>query len=496
MATILIICSRYGIGLSPDSVTYIAGSRNLLAGKGYVSFDESPIVLWPPLYSLFLSAISFLLAADPLSLAAGVHTLLYGLNLYLSGVLLLRYTRSIGLTILGLLLAASWPLTKVSSMAWSEPLFICLLLLFLLRLDSYLEAPKVRWLLALSLLAALATLTRYAGVVLILTGLLSLVLNSRLSWKTRLAHSALFALLSAIPITLWLVRNWIICGSFFGLHVPKPYSFLDSVLCILERIYFWFLPDSVLLSRSLVFGPTILALILFSFALSFYVRHATLDDRQRFKEVLLGVGHLLIFILCYIGIFMLPPISYQNLSARLLTPLYVPLFALVLSLGREFALWLKKHFPERFVHRPLRAVAWLLALGCAAEIAGIAGFRAINGAGGYNSASWRKSEILQNLPPSCEPGVILYSNAPDAIYILTGRPALRSPAKYVKASPDQALAALKFSWPPTSQADLVWFDSVHRDYLFSVSELQTVADVSIRARFSDGAIYEVWPKRK
>ena len=35
--------SRYGVGLSPDSTVYVSVARNLLAGRGYVTFDGAPI---------------------------------------------------------------------------------------------------------------------------------------------------------------------------------------------------------------------------------------------------------------------------------------------------------------------------------------------------------------------------------------------------------------------------------------------------------------------
>ena len=42
--------SRYGAGLSPDSVGYISIARNLITGAGFTSYDGSPLIVQPPLF--------------------------------------------------------------------------------------------------------------------------------------------------------------------------------------------------------------------------------------------------------------------------------------------------------------------------------------------------------------------------------------------------------------------------------------------------------------
>ena len=48
----------YGVALHWDSIQYIAGARNLLAGEGYSDIWGQPIEAWPPLYSLLLATAS------------------------------------------------------------------------------------------------------------------------------------------------------------------------------------------------------------------------------------------------------------------------------------------------------------------------------------------------------------------------------------------------------------------------------------------------------
>src|SRR5687767_6838270 len=64
---VLLQSSRWGLGLSPDSVVYIGAARSLLAGHGFSLPSESalfsPITHYPPLYSSLL-AVTGVVAAD------------------------------------------------------------------------------------------------------------------------------------------------------------------------------------------------------------------------------------------------------------------------------------------------------------------------------------------------------------------------------------------------------------------------------------------------
>lgn len=50
---IQLFAKHSGIGVSPDSVTYIAATRHMLAGDGFKSFDFFPVVDFPFCLSVF-----------------------------------------------------------------------------------------------------------------------------------------------------------------------------------------------------------------------------------------------------------------------------------------------------------------------------------------------------------------------------------------------------------------------------------------------------------
>ena len=56
--------SKYGLGISTDSVPLLFGGLNLSLGRGLISFDGSRLLLWPPLYPVLLAFIHRLSGLD------------------------------------------------------------------------------------------------------------------------------------------------------------------------------------------------------------------------------------------------------------------------------------------------------------------------------------------------------------------------------------------------------------------------------------------------
>src|SRR5512140_3077112 len=78
-----------GLGLSDDSIGYIAGARSMLAGHGYREAwlaSDQPVTHFPPAYSSVLAFVG-LLGIDPLRGARLLNALLFGLNIARAGIL-------------------------------------------------------------------------------------------------------------------------------------------------------------------------------------------------------------------------------------------------------------------------------------------------------------------------------------------------------------------------------------------------------------------------
>ena len=137
---VLVATSRYGVGLSPDSAYYIFAARSLLSGKGYLDFDGTLYTNWPPLFPTLLAGLG-LVGIEPLDGARLLNAVTFGLIVLASGKLFIRCIRSKAFAVLGILsVLLSFQLLKVSVMAWSEPVFILLVLFFIMYMPSFLKS--------------------------------------------------------------------------------------------------------------------------------------------------------------------------------------------------------------------------------------------------------------------------------------------------------------------------------------------------------------------
>lgn len=166
---LVLIATSHGPGVSPDSVSYLAGAQSLLDQGHILTFTGEPLTLFPPGQSVLLAAFG----AVGLSLTtAAVAVNLVCLALLVVGTYLLA-SQVLGSPSLALVSAAfvSFAAATVRefSMVWSEPAFSVLVLAVLLLLARAARHRSVAWwlVIALAALASLATTFRYVGFVLI-----------------------------------------------------------------------------------------------------------------------------------------------------------------------------------------------------------------------------------------------------------------------------------------------------------------------------------------
>src|SRR5450755_1057309 len=73
---IQILSKHSGIGVSPDSVTYLSAARHMSAGMGFISFDNFPVVDFPVAYPFFLAIVSLITRQDLLQFAPVLNGIL------------------------------------------------------------------------------------------------------------------------------------------------------------------------------------------------------------------------------------------------------------------------------------------------------------------------------------------------------------------------------------------------------------------------------------
>ncbi len=483
---ILLVTSRYGAGITPDSVAYISAARNLAEGHGFLTYNGLHLVVQPPLYSIILAVIQKITLIDPQMLAGYVNAVLFGFIIYLSGLLLLRYLNSFALIFLGTVsVLISYALVQASLMALSEPLFIFLVLLFLYYFGTYQSKQDFVSFSLFSISAALACLTRYTGVIFILTGIISILLWEKNNIKAKIGHSLIFILITALPICVWIVRNYFLSGTLVGERAASSYTLLDNFKFFYYTILPWFLPSS---------STGIFFIFVFLIAATWILFRLDRDKSLNREEIKL-IGSSLLFVLFYTGIIIISSTTtaYDQISDRLLSPIYIPVIFILFFILDKILNWLTKFFH-------LKLITFLFIVGTALLIS----YQVKNtmhmieeyieqSGWGYSSYSWRESETIKYLIQHEQLGksYTLYSNEPEAVYILTNLETKCSPARTYYNSPQlyNINPDKKDLWSHAENVCLVWFEKTNRNYLFSIDELQKNINMVEIAHLKDGEIY-------
>ncbi len=488
---VLAVTSRYGAGLSPDSVRYISAARSLLAGQGLTTYEGGPLVVQPPLFPAFLALSGKISATDPAQAARFFNAVVFGLSVYLAGRLSFRLLgHQSGLlpvvATLGFIFSAA--LFRNGLMVLSEPLFIFWILAGLIYAHRYLQNQA---LIDLSLGAAavgLACLTRYIGIALIAWGLWIVLLAPKSSLKQRLVQAGWFALIAGLPSGLWLVRNLMVSGTISGPRGPSAFSLLQNLELTFNSLVAWYIPTKFAAQPVLVIGIAGLLATL-----------AGLSLKRGWPGVQNSLERLLpeiLFVLVYTTALVIASTvtAYDPIGTRLLSPIFVPLTLILVGLVVALLEPLRILFSGRAVHTGLiiGLSIWLIyPIGVSTTISS----QMLRSGIGFSGKAWSESETIQYLQqhPALTSTCPIYSNAPDAVYILANLPAHRSPAKTLYASPAILieLSSLKGAWPAEPKICLVWFDPIDRPFLFSLPELQAVTRSELIASLSDGQIFSI-----
>ena len=95
--SLLFLSTPWGVGIFPDSTSYIAAARSLLRGEGLMAVPEwgrnVPYTQYAPHISILLAGIG-ILGVDPLIGAKGLHLFLFGTNIFLPGWVIFHATCS------------------------------------------------------------------------------------------------------------------------------------------------------------------------------------------------------------------------------------------------------------------------------------------------------------------------------------------------------------------------------------------------------------------
>jgi hypothetical protein len=522
----LVSSAPYGLGITPDSLYYMAAAESLAHGNGYCAVSGEPMAFWPPLYSLVL-AIGPALDVPVLVFARWLHAGLAGALVVALGGFLLGRLRWWPLAILAVAVCMmAQPMVLVQSFAWSEPLFNLITLVTLASLSAYLTTGRRRDLIVSAIAAGLMCLTRYPGVVILPLAVVCIGGWGPGGRRQRWAAAASFGAFAWSPFAAWLLRNLLVVHSLAGPRRPATTTFAASLEQVCRTIDSWLLPrDFTRLSDHSVWLSGGTALVIVSGVAALVInmgfrRDGGYADRRRYVS---SVVPWLLFIPAYVG-FMLVFASLtaiDPLGSRYLSPVFIAaLVALVLAFDRllhratpatlgkpaqsvrlKTALSASHGLTALKLHEIWKSVQenrqWQVALAMSVLLLAVAEqgkktlcYLAREGQG-FTSRGWQQRSLFPDIAALPRDG-LLWSSQPSLVRSMTGREAGVPPE-----SPEAQISMTGgWSWPTGKTVYFVWFNDEYPAPLHGLTpqELQGAFDVEPYVARRDGTIYRLHPR--
>lgn len=495
---VLVRTASYGAAVGHDQVAFLSTAENLADGNGLVQFSGRPLRFWPPFFPLAM-ALPIAIGGEPAEVGRWLNAVSFGLIVCIAGLWLRANLRS-PLLIVGAtaIVAAAPDLNALAASLHADMLFTLLTLAALTLVAGFLRntcTAHAWWTLcAATLLAALAALTRYAGVVLIAVAATLLLARPGVR-RVRLAQAFAFGALAATPIVFVALRDDIARPATYGVWLAPLLRNVRDVFL------YWALPANLPAWSRGLFLAAIGAAALCLVALRWRTRNRhdeaakTLGTRLLFEPI----GVFAVFAVAYVGLHLwtiwagATGPSYWNMK-RYLAAIYPPLVCLA-ALCVQRLLLPAGQGRTTLVVRVLGgglAAAALLHLGVAtranAKETAAALARGYTGTS-YNSAVWERSETLNYLRAQPPPATV-FSVDHALLWWHSGRSPIDARYQWAGLSLGALVGKLQDRQRP---AYFVWVETFHGHDPAYNRVIHLMPGWETVARLADGGVYRVPP---
>jgi hypothetical protein len=465
-----------GVGISPDSIMYASTATNIQAHGSLMTFNGTPLTFFPVFYPFFLGVIQFITGVDPFAAGSVINSCLFASVILVTGWMLSRFIAHSNIYKLLILSAIilSPALIEIYSFLWSETLFILEVMLFILAYHHYMRLHSTFSLIMVVIIAAIACITRYAGITLIGAGGLMLLLDDQLTIRRKIKHILILGFGSISLLAGNLFLNSLNTGLSTGKRLPSITSFTENLhyagIVFCDWASFHESADN--------YATAFAALVLI--ALITILGWKALTGRINSYENI-----IIAFTLVYsLFIILLATFSrFERLNSRLLSPMFIPLLISCTSWVPDVLVTMKKK--AKYV---LAAIAILLMLAFDYATSQVDLQRYDDemdyGVPGYSDDSWNTSpfaSFLKKHKDIFKPGIPIYSNADEAFYLFTGRTSKLVPHRYFKND------VAKFY--KVKQYYYIWFKPLDNAELININDIQKVHQLNKLHDLQDGAIY-------
>jgi hypothetical protein len=416
-----LVATPHGLGVTPDSLTYLQAADSLRQGTGFRAPNGDglivPLTHYPPLYPAVL-ALGAHAGLDLMTSARAVAVVAAAGNVVAVGATTLWFTQSTATALAAAsLVACSVDMLFLNTAAWSDALFIFLAVGCLSSVTLFLGRGRARWLIGAGAAGALAWLDRWVGGSVVVAGTLAVLLLAPGNVKRRVLAAAGFVLFASTPPIGWMIRNVLLSGSATNRGADASRASIGHVAALAQTVSAWLLPGTNRLS--IMPGQDVIvelsALLMGGFFVWAAIRWTLPRLRDRESIVRTPVAFLLFAVVYFVSVLAATVFDASTpMDDRVLSPAYVATLIVGAYVAhRAYHAWARR--------ARLGSVGLLLALilGNGIVTAGVAVHFRREGRG-YVGPAWSYPRLRSELS-TIDPDVPMYSNHPAAVEFALGR---------------------------------------------------------------------------
>ena len=475
---VLLLTRHSGLGISPDSIYYMSTADSFLLGKGFYQFDGKPFVMFPVGYPIVLSLVKIVAGASFLQVVPFFNALLFGLTIFLAGLIIEKTNHSKWLKWIVLLMIALSPsLLEVYTMLWSETLFITEVVIFIYLGYYYFDQYTLKSLIIMALIAAIAADTRLAGVSIIGTGGVLILMSNKLNWSKKIQHALIFGTIASSLFLVNLIRNILLTQTLTGNRQKGVTPFLENL-----KYYGLVISNWMPFSKWTNLYPTIIGFLFLSVVLFLFIyRYFASREAHAFEK--LSVAFTLIYSLFMLAVATIS--RFETINNRLLAPFFIPcILTIIFYIASIFKITktirLKTILIIFCIVLVLPTLFQYSKVDRATYLENIQG-----GIGGYSDDDWFiSSELLKysaSNPSLFKSGKVVFSNAAHAVYFKTKQP--------IQILPERKYENLVADFNKMPTQVLIWFDKEDNPEVLTMQEVASTKNLQIIGKFNDGVIY-------
>ncbi len=497
---VLICTSKYGPGVTHDSVAYIYAADSLSHGNGYEYFGYvSPFIQWPPLFPTLLSGTD-LLGINAMDASRYINALAFAAIVFLCGKWFTERLRNPVIALLGTLAVLfAPPLLSMSINVWTETLFVLFFAAFFISFDKYIRTDRKRWLVWASVFTALACLERYMGVTIIAIACLVLLLQKK-SFKIRVINIFTFGLISAVPTLIWVIRNYIESSTLVGVRPPALVTLAHNIKLTAKTLASWVLPynnlenllpsagQKFMLALSILAFLVIVALI----ARAVYLvikksgKDGLLKSTSNKRIILVLAGYIIIYTVYMI--ISATKVAFDPIGDRYMIPVYIPLIILAVLLVDNAKSIFKSIDSRKILSGALVLVTAVWLLYPALRTAEVVKTTTEYGTGGYASTEWTSNNLIKYIRGSAPDGTV-FTNDAAAVNTAAGIDAKYTPRK--NGPEIYGVEKFKKLVESSKASYLVWFSTVENNSIYTPEDVGKLYNVEKIISMPEGAVYKI-----